>query len=325
MKKIVPRQRISAYGYNQIVDTSGAALQATESPGDKTINPGWGTANQFTDPNPLRVAKVTGTNELGYSFIEQYDPTGTGVYEDSPFGITGSLDTGISLRVLPGVEIFEDCIVIIRQNPYYAYRYELVSKIACPEPGGSGGSGGSGDTPYTDVCTGTVQSAIRYRYTCTDGVLFQYSWLETLSYDTTGCLVSEIGDYLETAIGCCDCGNGGSGGSGGEGTGGMLGCCEDALGPATFYLTLAGITPTSIPLVWDGTDWVSDAVVLSCGLTRYFRFDIFCGLSFRADPGDMWIPTTISFPDDLICSPYSRTYTVILGGGCGTVDGVVSA
>ncbi len=267
-KKIVPRGRISAAGYNELVDTANAALTSTESPGDKAVTAGWGTASQFTEVNPLRIVEITqvlGTG-VGYLFKELYDPNGDGNYIDSPFGIV-AFDNDISLNTPPNIDLQVGCIVIARQNPNCVYRYEMVSKLGCPEFGGSGGSGGSGDNPITDNCTGVVYSLMRYRTACEDGVLIQYSWLETLEYDSTGCLVNTLGEEIPAIIGCCegstaDCG-GGSGGSGGSGgdTGVVIAGCSHTF-PSRIYGTW-GINPPpvnchtgSFPLDWNGTAWV---------------------------------------------------------------------
>ena len=131
---------------------------------------------------------------------------------------------------------------------------------------GSGEEGsGSGGDGSDNRCTGTVYSITRYRNECIEGILYQYTWLETLVWNDVGCLDLIVGEETAEEIGCCECINSGCCDGGGGGIGGdpetvVTECCNGRPLPKSIPIrvesTCAVFNGLTGFAVWDGEKWV---------------------------------------------------------------------
>lgn len=135
----------------------------------------------------------------------------------------------------------------------------------CQRGAGSGEGSGSGADAGGDGdrCTGTVSSIVHYRTECIEGVLYQYSWLVTHSYDDTGCVTVEVGEESSEEIGCCDCDNSdGGGGIGGDPETVVTECCDGRPLPKSIPVRVESTCAVYNGLtgfaVWDGEKWVKE-------------------------------------------------------------------
>lgn len=153
-----------------------------------------------------------------------------------------------------------------RANAFRDWRDGTGGEDASGSGSGSGEEGsGSGGDGSDNRCTGTVYSITRYRNECIEGILYQYTWLETLVWNDVGCLDLIIGEETAEEIGCCECinsgccdGGGGNGGNDPETV--VTECCDGRPLPVEIPVRVEsacsvfdGLTGVA---TWDGEKWV---------------------------------------------------------------------